>query len=105
MKLELKPFDQHAFDQALATFHSAAPAAIVQVGTLEYMLALSASLREGNGLHNLSLTAIEHMTPEAALFAQTGDYRAFVPGQAFIDDVAANVVKLIGITHWYAPWA
>ena len=60
---ELKPFDQTAFDKAMTIFHGHAPTMIISTGTLEYIAAALATLREGAGWPSgLSLMAIEHMT-------------------------------------------
>lgn len=97
MTYSLKPFNQAAFDAAYATFHSAGPAPAVTVATIEYM----AALRATPVAHNVSLTAIGNMTPDVASFAHYGDYREFTPSQAFLDDVGAHVVHLVGVTHWF----
>lgn len=108
MRQSSEQFDQEAFEAAYATFHSLGPAPIVPVGTLEYIAALLVSMSEGRMLHNISLTAIDNMTPAAVAFAHAFYLtRAFTPAPVVLADPAEPVITLVGTPHcldYLATW-
>lgn len=63
------------FTESLAAFHSPAPVPAVGVASLGYVAALMLTLQDGGAVHNLSLGALDHLTPDAAAF--TAAYNTF----------------------------
>jgi len=101
-KFPLLPWSDAAYQAALNVFTGAAPAPVTTpVATVEYVQALKVALASGNAVEGVSLLAIDQMSPAVADFAHNGDFRDFVPTQAFLDDVAQHVASIIGTSNWF----
>lgn len=67
---------QELFDQALSIFHGASPA-ITAPATYEYVAAIGWMWAHHEAPHNISLTAIDNMSPEVAAWAHHPDLTIF----------------------------
>jgi hypothetical protein len=102
MKLFALPvIDPALYAAAYATFHAPTHLVPPVVAGFEYVMALHDTIAEGVAPRNVSLLALEHMTPAVADFSLYGDFRHFAPSPEFTAAVAAHVIEIIGVTHWF----